>query len=64
MWIAMRKEKRDRQFFQRLKLPPFDDEEPPLDFQENILNVEPLLPIYLELSEKEDNPVYDFFYDH
>ena len=30
MWIMMRREKRDRAHFKRMRFPPFDDEEPPL----------------------------------
>lgn len=45
MWIMMRREKRDRRHFKRMKFPPFDDEEPPLDYGDNILEVEPLEPI-------------------
>lgn len=41
MWRVMRKEKRDRAHFKRMKLPPFDDEEPPLDYGENILELQP-----------------------
>ena len=36
------KGKRDRRHFKRMRFPPFDDEEPPLDYGENILDVEPL----------------------
>jgi pre-mRNA-processing factor 8 len=64
MWIMMRREKRDREHFKRIKLPPFDDEEPPLDYGDNVLNVEPLEPIQMELDEQEDNLVFDWFYDH
>ena len=39
----MRREKRDRHHFKRMRFPPFDDEEPPLDYGENILDVEPML---------------------
>ncbi|KAK3215673.1 hypothetical protein GRF29_8g705727 [Pseudopithomyces chartarum] len=64
MWIAMRKEKSDRRHFKRMRFPPFDDEEPPLSYSENIEDVEPLEPIQLELDEDEDSPVYDWFYEH
>jgi len=64
MWIAMRREKRDRKHFKRMRLPPFDDEEPPLDYGENILEVEPLEPIRLEISEEEDQPIVGWFYDN
>jgi pre-mRNA-processing factor 8 len=64
MWIMMRREKRDRRHFKRMRFPPFDDEEPPLDYGDNILNMEPLEPIQIELDEEEDNPVFDWFYDH
>jgi pre-mRNA-processing factor 8 len=64
MWTMMRREKRDRPHFKRMKFPPFDDEEPPLDYGDNVLNVEPLESIQMELSENEDNEVFDWFYDH
>lgn len=37
MWIMMRREKRDRRHFKRMRFPPFDDEEPPLDYGDNLL---------------------------
>ena len=37
MWIMMRREKRDRRHFKRMRFPPFDDEDPPLDYADNIL---------------------------
>lgn len=63
MWIMMRREKRDRRHFKRMRFPPFDDEEPPLDYADNLLDVDPLEPIQLELDEEEDSAVYDWFYD-
>ncbi|RMZ73013.1 pre-mrna-processing-splicing factor 8 [Pyrenophora seminiperda CCB06] len=64
MWLAMRKEKSDRRHFKRMRFPPFDDEEPPLSYSENIEDVDPLEPIQLELDEEEDRPVFQWFYDH
>ncbi|PHH61122.1 hypothetical protein CDD81_739 [Ophiocordyceps australis] len=64
MWTFMRKEKADRRLFKRMRFPPFDDEEPPLSWSENIEDVEPLEPIQMELNEEEDDAVYDWFYDH
>lgn len=64
MWIMMRREKRDRRHFKRMRFPPFDDEEPPLDYADNVLDVEPLEAIQMELDEEEDSSVYDWFYDH
>jgi pre-mRNA-processing factor 8 len=64
MWIMMRREKRDRRHFKRMRFPPFDDEEPPLDYADNLLDVEPLEAIQLELDEEEDGAVYRWFYDH
>lgn len=64
MWIMMRREKRDRRHFKRMRFPPFDDEEPPLDYGDNILEVEPLDPIQMELDPQEDAPVYEWFYNH
>lgn len=64
MWIMMRREKRDRRHFKRMRFPPFDDEEPALDYADNILDVEPLEPIHMELDPEDDQAVYDWFYDH
>ena len=65
MWIMMRREKRDRHHFKRMRFPPFDDEEPPLDYGENILDVEPLLEaVQMDLDEEEDDAIFDWFYDH
>ena len=64
MWLAMRREKRDRRHFKRMRFPPFDDEEPPIDYGDNILDVEPLEAIQLELDPEEDAPIIDWFYDH
>lgn len=46
-----------------MRFPPFDDEEPPLDYSDNILDVEPLEAIQLPLDEEEDAPIIDWFYD-
>eukprot|EP01071_Lankesteria_metandrocarpae_P004061 Lankesteria_metandrocarpae@DN3346_c0_g1_i1.p1 len=64
MWIMMRREKRDRRHFKRMRFPPFDDEEPPLDYGDNVLDVEPLEGIQMLLDEDEDAPVVDWFYEH
>ena len=64
MWMCMRREKSDRRHFKRMRFPPFDDEEPPLSWSENIEDVEPLEPIQMELDELEDGPVYEWFYEH
>ena len=64
MWIVMRREKRDRRHFKRMRFPPFDDEEPPLDYGDNVLSIEPEFPIQMQLDEEDDNAVYDFFYDN
>lgn len=64
MWIMMRREKRDRRHFKRMRFPPFDDEEPPLDYADNILDVEPLEPIQMEVDIEEDKAVYGWLYDH
>ncbi|CEP25031.1 PRP8 [Cyberlindnera jadinii] len=63
MWIAMRREKRDRRHFKRMRFPPFDDEEPPLNWLENLQDAEPLEPIQIELDEVDDEHVIDWFYD-
>ncbi|KAJ2716652.1 pre-mRNA-splicing factor 8 [Coemansia spiralis] len=64
MWIMMRREKRDRKHFRRMRFPPFDDEEPPLDYGDNLLDIEPLEAIQLELDEGDDAAVIDWLYDN
>lgn len=64
MWIMMRREKRDRRHFKRMRFPPFDDEEPPLDYGDNLLDVEPLEAIQIELDEEDDSPIMEWFYEH
>jgi pre-mRNA-processing factor 8 len=56
--------KRDRRHFRRLNFQPFDDEEPPFDFVTNIYRIQPTEAVLLELDEKEDSSIYDWFYDH
>lgn len=64
MWIMMRREKRDRRHFKRMRFPPFDDEEPPLDYADNILDVEPLEAIQMELDPEEDSSCAEWLYEH
>ena len=46
------------------RFPPFDDEEPPLDYADNILDVEPLEAIHMDLDQDDDAAVFEWFYDH
>lgn len=62
MWIMMRREKKDRRHFKRMRFPPFDDEEPPLDYADNLLDIAPLEAIEMGLNAAEDAPVADWFY--
>lgn len=39
-WALMRREKRDRRHFRRMRFPAFEDEEPPLDWKENFVGVD------------------------
>mmetsp|Transcript_19339 Transcript_19339/g.27230 ORF Transcript_19339/g.27230 Transcript_19339/m.27230 type:complete len:2264 (-) Transcript_19339:163-6954(-) len=41
-WIKMRKEKKDRKNFKRMRLPSFDDDEKPIDYTQSLLSIEPL----------------------
>ncbi len=47
-----------------MRFPPFDDEEPPLDYADNILDVEPLGAIQMDLEPEEDAAVSKWFYEH
>jgi pre-mRNA-processing factor 8 len=64
MWILMRREKRDRRHFKRMRFPPFDDEEPPLDYGDNILGVDPHEPIVMDFDDDDDAAVITWFYNH
>ena len=57
-----RRGKRDRRHFKRMKFPPFDNAEPPLDYADNIMDVEPLEAIQMELDPEEDSAVHDWIY--
>ena len=63
MWLVMRREKRDRRHFKCMQFSPFDDEEPPLDYGDNVLAVNPLEAIQLDLDTEEDAAIVDWFYD-
>lgn len=52
-WVMMRREKRDRRHFKRMRFPPFDDEEPVLDYADHILDVEPPEPIRMEFGDQD-----------
>jgi pre-mRNA-processing factor 8 len=62
-WLLMRREKRDRRHFKRMRFPPFDDEEPPLDYVDHLLNVEPGEAVQLDLSDEQYELIRDWFYD-
>ena len=63
-WLLMRREKRDRRHFKRMRFPPFDDEEPPLDYADHLLNVEPGEGIQLDLEDEQYELIRDWFYDN
>ncbi|KAG9087114.1 pre-mRNA-splicing factor 8, partial [Ceratobasidium sp. UAMH 11750] len=63
-WPALRREKHNRRHVKRMHFPPFDDEEPPPDYRDNILDVEPLEAIRLGIGEEEDSPIFECFYSH
>lgn len=63
MWIAMRREKRDRRHFKRMRFPPFDDEEPPLSWMENLQDIEAPDAIRLELDEVDHEEIIEWLYD-
>lgn len=47
-----------------MRFPPFDDEEPPLDYSETVMDMEPLPAIEMDLDPDEDAPVFNWFYQH
>ena len=64
-WTMMRREKRDRKHFKRMRFPPFDDEEPPLDYADHLLDVDVgnLEGVRMDLDEEDDRYVKDWLYD-
>ena len=62
-WLQMRREKRDRRHFQRMRLPAFDDEEPFVDFSSYIEDLEPPEPVRMDLDSEEDGAVYGWLYE-
>eukprot|EP00559_Dactyliosolen_fragilissimus_P008345 CAMPEP_0184861990 /NCGR_PEP_ID=MMETSP0580-20130426/6537_1 /TAXON_ID=1118495 /ORGANISM="Dactyliosolen fragilissimus" /LENGTH=2469 /DNA_ID=CAMNT_0027359673 /DNA_START=168 /DNA_END=7577 /DNA_ORIENTATION=+ len=64
-WTMMRREKRDRKHFKRMRFPPFDDEEPPLDYADHLLDVDMggLEGVRMELDDEDDAMVKDWLYD-
>lgn len=62
VWTMMRREKKDRKHFKRLRLPPFDDEEPPLDWLENLEDMVPLDAIRADLDKSSSN-LEEWLYD-
>lgn len=65
VWIAMRKEKRDRTHFKRLRFPPFDDDAPPISYQHNIQFIQPQDPIRSlnNINQIEKNSIENWLFD-
>jgi pre-mRNA-processing factor 8 len=42
-----------------MRFPPFDDEEPPMDYGDNVLDVDPLEGIQLELDNDDDAAIIE-----
>ena len=67
MWIMMRREKRDRRHFKRMRFPPFDDEEPPLDYGDNVRARRPVvwgrLHFIQDASSPGEEAVSGLFFD-
>lgn len=64
MWIAMRREKRDRPHFKRMRFPPFDDDDLPLSYSDYIKDIEPPEAISLELDDTDDKAVKSWLFDN
>jgi pre-mRNA-processing factor 8 len=46
-----------------MRFPPFDDEEPPLDYADHLLNVEPGEAVQLDLADEQYALIREWFYD-
>ena len=62
-WMLMRREKRDRRHFKRMRFPPFDDEEPVLDYADHLLTVEPADAVQMDFEGDEYALIQDWFYE-
>lgn len=63
-WELMRREKRDRRHFKRMRFPPFDDEEPVLEYTDHLLHVEPGEAVQMEFADvPQYSLIQDWFYD-
>lgn len=62
-WTMMRREKRDRRHFKRMRFPPFDDEEPPMDWLENLEDAAVPEAIQLDRDEHAHLSILDWLYD-
>lgn len=63
MWLAMRREKRDRSHFKRLRFPIQDDDDLPISYNEYLKDVEPLDPVLLNLDPVDDKAIIDWILD-
>ena len=63
VWVMMRREKRDRPHFKRMRIPAFDDDEPPLDWTDNLMHLSPPEAIRLPLDPVIDAAVTEWLYD-
>jgi PRO8NT (NUC069), PrP8 N-terminal domain len=50
---------RYRRHFKRVCFPPFDNEEPPLYYGDNVLDVDPLEAIQLDPDSEEDSAIVE-----
>lgn len=62
-WTSMRREKRDRRHFKRMRFPPFDDEEPPMDWMENLEDAPLPDAIRLDPDEHPELSILEWLYD-
>lgn len=62
-WTMMRREKRDRRHFKRMRFPPFDDEEPPIDWMENLEDLPAPEAIQLDLDDNSKFGLIEWLYD-
>ncbi|MCH0629904.1 hypothetical protein JNB11_08040 [Kocuria palustris] len=65
LWLLMQREKADRKFFLRMKFPPLDDEEPVVDWLENLEGITPFEAIRDEdVQPNGDNiPLSEWMYE-
>ena len=59
-WVLIIREEGDRRHFHLIRLPPYDDEEPPLDYGNNVPDIEAQDTIQIDIENNKNDDNYPF----